>query len=408
MKNRILLGITGSIAAYKTPDLIRKLKEQGYEVRVVLTSAGKAFVTPLSLQAVSQHKIYEQLMDVEAEAAMNHIDLARWPDCILIAPASADFIAKLANGFADELLSTLCLASTSTRFIIVPAMNQFMWFNRATQDNVNRLKERGYLFLGPTEGSQACGDVGLGRMLEPIQIVETLSKVFVKPYLKDQKILITAGPTQEPIDPVRYLSNRSSGKMGFALAHAAVEAGADVTLISGPVALLPPRDLKFIPVKTAVEMLLAVQGEINSQSVFISAAAVADYQVVNPAPQKIKKSAAALVLQLKPSIDILATVSQMDLKPKPLLVGFSAETEYTLKFAEEKRRSKNIDLMVVNDVSQHNIGFDSDENEVTVLSSDIPVHLACATKHLIAQQLLQIVARYLLDIKNPTEDILPR
>ncbi|MEN9917124.1 MAG: phosphopantothenoylcysteine decarboxylase/phosphopantothenate--cysteine ligase [Pseudomonadota bacterium] len=391
MNKRILLGITGSIAAYKTPELIRKLKEQSYDVRVILTSCGKAFVTPLTLQAVSQHKIYEGLIDVEAEAAMSHIELARWPDCILIAPATAHIIAKLAHGFADDLLSTLCLASNA-RIIIVPAMNQAMWFNQATQDNINLLKERNCLFIGPGDGVQACGDVGLGRMLEPIEIVDALSKVFVKPYLHDQRILITAGPTQECIDPVRYLSNRSSGKMGFALAQAAVEAGAEVTLISGPVALTTPKKLKFIAVKTANEMLSAVEQEISQQTVFISTAAVADYQIVNPALQKIKKSNAPLTLQLKPTIDILATVSQMSFEARPLLVGFSAETEYTLQFAEEKRRSKNVDLMVVNDVSQTDIGFDSDKNEVTVLSSDVPIHLACASKHLIARQLLQIIA----------------
>lgn len=391
MSKRILLGITGSIAAYKTPELIRKLKEQLYDVRVILTSCGKAFVTPLTLQAVSQHKIYEELIDVEAEAAMSHIELARWPDCILIAPATAHVIAKLAHGFADDLLSTLCLAS-NIRIIFVPAMNQAMWFNQATQDNVNLLKERDCLFIGPGDGAQACGDVGLGRMLEPLEIVEALSKIFVKPCLHNQRILITAGPTQECIDPVRYLSNRSSGKMGFALAQAAVESGADVTLISGPVALTPPKKLKFISVKTANEMLLAVEQEISQQTVFISTAAVADYQIVSPALQKIKKTNAPLILQLKPTIDILATVSQMNLENKPLLVGFAAETEYTLQFAEEKRRSKNIDLMVVNDVSRTDIGFDSNKNEVTVLSSDVPIHLACASKYLIAQQLLQIIA----------------
>ncbi|MFZ0219025.1 MAG: bifunctional phosphopantothenoylcysteine decarboxylase/phosphopantothenate--cysteine ligase CoaBC [Candidatus Aquirickettsiella sp.] len=393
MKKRILLGITGSIAAYKTPELIRKLKEQHYDIRVVLTSCGKAFVTPLTLQAVSQNKVYEELIDAEAEAAMSHIDLARWPDCILIAPATAHVIAKLAHGFADDLLSTLCLAA-NTRLIIAPAMNQAMWSNRVTQDNISKLKDRDYLFLGPGEGSQACGEFGLGRMLEPQEIADALSKVFIKPYLQNQKILITAGPTQEPIDPVRYLSNRSSGKMGFALAQAAIEAGAEVTLISGPVGLTPPKKLKFISVKTAAEMLVAVQKEIRQQTIFISTAAVADYQVLSPVLQKIKKSSAPLTLQLKPTIDILATVSQMNLEPKPLLIGFAAETEYTLKFAEEKRRNKNIDVMVVNDVSQSDIGFDSDKNEVTVLSSDVPIHLACASKQLIADQLLQIVANH--------------
>lgn len=394
MNKRILLGITGSIAAYKTPELIRKLKEQHYDIKVVLTSCGKAFVTPLTLQAVSQNKVHEELLDVDAEAAMSHIELARWPDCILIAPATAHFIAKLAHGFADDLLSTLCLA-TNTRLIIAPAMNQMMWSNKITQDNVNKLKDSDHLFLGPTEGTQACGEFGFGRMLEPQEITDALSKIFIKPYLQNKRVLITAGPTRECIDPVRYLSNRSSGKMGFALAQAAIEAGADVTLISGPVALTPPKKLKFISVKTAAEMLMAVQKEISHHSIFISTAAVADYQIINPVLQKIKKSNGPLTLQLKPTIDILATVSQMNLKPKPLLVGFAAETEYTLKFAEEKRRSKNIDLMVVNDVSQPDIGFDSDKNEVTILSSDVPIHLPCTTKQFISQQLLQIVANHL-------------
>ncbi|WP_040615243.1 bifunctional phosphopantothenoylcysteine decarboxylase/phosphopantothenate--cysteine ligase CoaBC [Rickettsiella grylli] len=391
MKKKILLGITGSIAAYKTPELVRKFKERDYDIKVVLTSCGKAFVTPLTLQAVSQHPVYEALVDVEAEMNMNHITLARWPDYILIAPATAQIIAKLAHGFADDLLSTLCLA-TDKRLIIAPAMNQAMWSNQITQANVCTLKERGYLFLGPAEGSQACGEFGLGRMLEPLEIVDTVSKMWVRPYLKDQKVLITAGPTQEPIDPVRYLSNRSSGKMGFALAQAAVDAGADVTLISGPVTLFPPGKLKFIAVKTAEEMLTAVKKEISGQAIFISTAAVADYHIVNPVLQKIKKTNELLTLKLKPTIDILASVSQMNLQPRPLFVGFSAETEYTLKFSEEKRKNKNIDLMVVNDVSQKHIGFDSDKNEVTVLSKDKPIHLTCATKQIIAQQLLKIVA----------------
>lgn len=391
MKKRILLGITGSIAAYKTPELVRKFKEHNYDVKVVLTGCGKAFIAPLTLQAVSQHKVYEALVDVDAEMNMSHIELARWPDYILIAPATAHVIAKLAYGFADDLLSTLCLAADK-RLIIAPAMNQAMWSNRITQANVSKLKESGCLFLGPEEGNQVCGEFGFGRMLDPLKIVDRLSKLFVKPYLQGQKILITAGPTQEAIDPVRYLSNRSSGKMGFALAQAAVDAGAEVTLISGPVTLSPPEKVKFIAIKTAEEMFVAVKREMNYQTIFISTAAIADYQVVNPALQKIKKTNELLTLNLKPTIDILASVSQMNLHPRPLLVGFSAETEYTLKFSEEKRRRKHIDLMVVNDVSQKHIGFDSDKNEVTVLSKDAPIHLACASKQIIAQKLLKIVA----------------
>jgi phosphopantothenoylcysteine decarboxylase/phosphopantothenate--cysteine ligase len=393
LRRRVLLGITGSIAAYKTPDLIRRLSDQSYEIRVVLTPSGKAFVTPLSLQAVSQHKVYEELIDPAAEAAMSHIELARWPDCILIAPASANFIAKLAHGFANDLLSTLCLASTA-RIILVPAMNQVMWANAATQANVNLLQARGCLFLGPTKGSQACGDIGLGRMLEPVEILTTLANAFINPYLKGQAILITAGPTQEFIDPVRYLSNRSSGKMGFALAQAAIDAGADVTLVSGPVVITPPDRCKFIPVKTAMEMLEAVQSEILKKDVFISTAAVADYQMQQPCLQKIKKIANHLTLNLKQTTDILATISQMN-TPKPLIVGFAAETEHIFQFAEEKRLKKGADLMVVNDVSQVGIGFDSDENSVTILSKNPPVYLEQAPKKIIAQQLLEIIAQHL-------------
>lgn len=398
-KRRILLGITGSIAAYKTPDLIRKLKEQGHEVRVVLTPAGKAFVTPLSLQAVSQHKIYEQLMDTEAEAAMSHIELARWPDCILIAPATAHFLAKLAHGFADDLLSTLCLASNA-QIILAPAMNQAMWANTATQSNVNELTKRECLFLGPAEGEQACGDIGLGRMLEPEAIVQSLGNVFVPPYLKGRRILITAGPTREPIDPVRYISNRSSGKMGFALTQAAIEAGADVTLISGPVELKPSERCKFIPIKTAAEMLDAVQTEIVEKDIFISTAAVADYQAAEMYLQKIKKTSNNFTLNLKPTIDILFAMGQMN-EPKPLIVGFSAETADVFRSAQEKRLRKGADLMIVNDVSQPGIGFDSEENEVTILSQDAPIYLERASKKIIAKRLLEIIAQHLIRKKTP-------
>jgi phosphopantothenoylcysteine decarboxylase / phosphopantothenate---cysteine ligase len=398
--HRLLLGITGSIAAYKTPDLIRKLKDYGYDVRVVLTSSGKAFITPLSLQVVSQHKVYEQLLDSEAEAAMSHIELARWPDSVLIAPATAHFIAKLAHGFADDLLSTLCLA-TKAQIILVPAMNQMMWRNQATQANVRQLQERGYAFLGPAEGSQACGDIGLGRMLEPPEIIVGLTRCSIKPYLKGTHILLTAGPTQESIDPVRYLTNRSSGKMGFALAQAAIDAGASVTLISGPVALPPPLGCKLVAVKTAAEMLKAVTTEIVNKNIFISAAAVADYQV-EPSLQKIKKTTNPLTLNLKPTVDILLTVGQMN-GPKPLIVGFAAETNNIFRFAEEKRVQKKADLMIVNDVSRIDIGFDSDENEVTILSCDAPIYLERAPKKIIAQQLLEIIFHHLSKKKYPVD-----
>jgi len=393
IERRILLGITGSIAAYKTPDLVRRLRDCSCEVRVVLTPASKALVAPLALQAVSQHKVYEQLMDPAAETVMSHIELARWPDCILIAPASASFIAKLAHGFADDLLSTLCLVSTAN-IVIAPAMNQAMWENAATQANVNLLQARGCLFLGPAEGSQACGDVGLGRMLEPSEIVTNLARVFVKPYLKGLDILITAGPTREPIDPVRYLSNYSSGKMGYAIVQEAIHAGADVTLISGPVTLQPPNKCKVVLVNTATEMLAAVQSEILKKDIFISTAAVADYHLRQPCLQKIKKTANPLTLNLKPTPDILTTVSQMK-DQRPFTVGFAAETEQIFRLAEEKRLKKGIDLIVVNDVSQAGIGFNSDENSVTVLSDDPPAYLERASKKIIAQNLLKIIAQHL-------------
>ncbi|MDO8953720.1 MAG: bifunctional phosphopantothenoylcysteine decarboxylase/phosphopantothenate--cysteine ligase CoaBC [Gammaproteobacteria bacterium] len=392
---KILLGITGSIAAYKTPDLVRRLREQGYEVKAVLTEAAKAFVTPLSLQAVSGNEVREGLFDVNAEAAMSHIELARWADCIVIAPGSADFIAKLAHGFANDLLSTLCLA-TQAKIVLAPAMNQAMWSNVFTQENVKKLMQAGMLFIGPAEGSQACGDTGLGRMLEPMEIIDELNGIMQKPLLSTKRILITAGPTQEPIDPVRYLSNRSSGKMGYALAKAAIEMGAIVTLITGPVAITAPINCMFIKVKTAEEMLKAVEAEIASQDIFISAAAVADYRPIKPASQKIKKSQASFQLELEPTIDILASVAA--LSPRPFIVGFAAETNNVLAFAEEKRLRKGVDLMVVNDVSDMAIGFESDNNAVTVLSEQAPIVLAEAPKIQLARQLLGIVAKCIYNV----------
>jgi phosphopantothenoylcysteine decarboxylase / phosphopantothenate---cysteine ligase len=395
LSHRLLLGITGSIAAYKTPELIRKLKEQHYEIKVVLTAAGKQFVTPLTLQAVSQNPVYEQWMDAESEAAMNHIELARWPEIILIAPATAHFIAKCAQGFADDLLSTLCLA-TQSKLIIAPAMNRVMWENPATQENVQRLKARGCLFLGPDYGAQACGDWGVGRFLDPLLIVKKIAKLLTKPLLKDRRVLITAGPTQEALDPVRYLSNRSSGKMGFALAKAAVEAGAEVTLISGPVALSAPAGCRLIRVKTAEEMFTAAEAQFKHQDIFISAAAVADYRITQPFAQKIKKSGEPLTLTLAPTLDILGTLSQRATTSQTLIVGFAAETHNIIRFAEEKRIRKGVDLMIVNDVSQNDIGFESEHNAVTVLSANQPARLIPKTsKDELAQQLIELIAEHL-------------
>jgi phosphopantothenoylcysteine decarboxylase/phosphopantothenate--cysteine ligase len=386
-KKNILLGVTGSIAAYKIPYLIRDFKERGYEVRIVMTSAAKEFVTKLTLQAVSDNAVYDELLDPGAEATMGHIRLARWADHILIAPASANFIAKLAHGVADDLLSTLCLAADVPIFI-APAMNQQMWKNVATQENMVTLKQRGIHCLGPAEGLQACGEEGPGRMLEPQEILDQYLALTCDLFLKNKRVLITAGPTHESIDPVRFIANRSSGKMGYALASEAARAGAQVTLISGPVVLDPPGNVKLIKVKTANEMLLAVQAEIAQKDIFISAAAIADYSLVQ-ADQKIKHDKKSLSLNLEPTVDILANVCQRN--PKPFVIGFAAETENLLENAEKKRVQKGVDLMVANDVSCSDIGFESDDNAVTVLSEKGAIYLEKVPKTLIAQRILKMI-----------------
>ncbi len=389
MSTKILLGITGSIAAYKTPDLVRRLREVNFDVRVILSAAAKEFVTPLALQAVSGKIVHEHILDPESESAMSHIELARWADLILIAPCSAHFIAKLAHGFADDLLSTVCLA-TQSKIVLAPAMNQAMWSNLITQSNIKKLQDLGFTILPTGEGLHACGEQGFGRMLESIEIAQTLSDLMKSTLLAGKRFLITAGPTQEAIDPVRYLSNHSSGKMGYALAQAALQCGAAVTLISGPTHLPAPADAKLIKVTTAEEMLQAVQNEIKQHDVFISAAAVADYRPAEAAAQKIKKKSQDLLLKLEPTIDILATIAKA--KPKALLVGFAAETENSLQHGEKKRCTKALDFMIVNDVSRMDIGFNSDENEVTILSKDKPIHLAKATKREIARQIMEVIA----------------
>ena len=389
---KLILGITGSIAAYKTPDLVRRLREKNVDVRVVLSAAAKEFVTPLALQAVSGKTVHEHLLDPASESAMSHIELARWADLILIAPCSAHFIAKLAHGFADDLLSTLCLA-TQARIVIAPAMNQAMWSNSITQANLAKLRERGFILLKTGEGEQACGDIGFGRMLEPTEIAEEIAYLTKPSKLKSKRFLITAGPTQEAIDPVRYLSNKSSGKMGYALAEAALQKGAEVTLISGPVNLTPPTGAKLIAVTSAAEMLEAVQKEISGQDVFISTAAVADYRPAQIAKQKIKKGGAHLKLELEATIDILASMAQ--LKTKPFTVGFAAETENVLENAQKKLSAKNVDLIVVNDVSDSSIGFNSNENAVSVISKKPAIHLSKAPKKIIAQQLIDLIEEQL-------------
>src|SRR5690348_1652620 len=319
---RILLGVTGGIAAYKSPDLVRRLRERGAEVQVVMTASARQFVSSLTFQAVSGRAVRNDLWDPAAEAAMGHIELARWADVVLVAPASADFLAKLATGQASDLLSTLCLA-TEAPIAVAPAMNRIMWANPATQANVALLESRKIKIVGPAAGEQACGEVGEGRMLEPLEIIDRVAPLIAPTGpLKGKRVLITAGPTRERIDPVRFISNRSSGKMGFAVAQAAQRAGADVILVSGPVSLATPAGVRRVDCESAIDMLNAVTREIVNADVFISTAAVADYKPAKPADQKIKKASDRMDLEMERTTDILATVASSPERP-PLVVGFA-------------------------------------------------------------------------------------
>lgn len=362
----ILLGVTGGIAAYKSPDLVRRLREAGAEVQVVMTPAAHAFITALTLQAVSGRVVRDSLTDPAAEAAMGHIELARWADAVVVAPASADFMARLAHGLANDLLSTLCLA-TEAPISLAPAMNRLMWANAATQDNCRVLRRRGVTLLGPGEGDQACGEVGAGRMLEPLEIVRALAGAGEMPVggtLEGISVMVTAGPTREPIDPVRYVSNRSSGKMGYAVAGAAAHAGARVTLISGPVALATPSGVHRVDVATAEEMRAAVMERVPRCDVFVAAAAVADYRPARPAGHKLKKDRPAMRLDLERTRDILAEVAAL---PRgPFTVGFAAETRQLEKYARNKLETKGLDMIAANLVDDRGRGFDSDDNALHV------------------------------------------
>lgn len=393
LNKKIVLGITGSIAAYKSPDLIRRLREIGVQIRVVMTSAAKEFITPLTLQAVSGNPVHDDLLNPESEAAMGHIELARWADLVVIAPASADFMARLAHGEGNDLLSTLCLA-TQAPIALAPAMNQQMWENTATQTNQQILLDRGVQIWGPDTGSQACGEFGAGRMLEPQALLEYIQHFFNQGILEGRKVLITAGPTQEAIDPVRYLSNRSSGKMGYALAQAAAEAGASVTLISGPTHLICPHKVHRIDVTSAQEMYDAVLSQIKNCEIFIAAAAVADYCIMNPSIQKIKKTTAAQTLELSPTPDILKTVAA--LPHPPFTIGFAAETENIVENAKKKLASKNLDVVIANQVGPQQ-GFECDENAVTLIyRSGKITEIPLMNKLTLARKLLEIL------FKNPS------
>ncbi len=393
----ILLGITGGIAAYKTPDLVRKLVAKGAKVRVVVTGSAKEFVSPLALQAVSGNPVADSLLDKDAEAAMGHIELARWADILLIAPATANFIAKLTHGLADDLLSTLCLA-TPAPILIAPAMNQQMWHAPATQDNLATLASRNIGLLGPAQGQQACGDVGLGRMLEPQDIADLLAAQQVEPVLAGVTLTITAGPTREDIDPVRYITNHSSGKMGYALATAAQQLGATVTLISGPVSLIPPAKVKIIQVSSAAQMHAAVMQAMTQCHIFIGCAAVADYRAQQKVEQKIKKSENELTLTFVKNPDILRDVAH--LPDPPFTLGFAAETQNMREFALGKLHRKKLNMIAANDVSDTSIGFNSAQNALTVFWPEGEQKLEVADKAILAQQLMTLVATKYAEYTN--------
>lgn len=394
---RILLGISGGIAAYKSADLIRRLKERGAEVRVIQTDAAREFITPLTLQALSGHPVANSLLDPAAEAAMGHIELAKWADLLLIAPASADLIARLAHGLANDLLST-CVLATDAPVAVAPAMNQQMYKNIATKHNVDTLKSRNFYIWGPAAGEQACGDVGMGRMLEPLQLVDLVLEHFaprVQP-LTGVSLVITAGPTREPIDPVRYISNQSSGKMGFALADAAARLGADVTLIAGPVQLATPAGVKRIDVVTADQMYQVALEQAVNASIFIGCAAVADYKVAQVATQKLKKTSDdSTSLTLIKNPDIIAAVAALT-SQRPFTVGFAAETQDVANYARQKLAKKKLDLICANDVSLSNQGFNSEHNALSVFWADGEQQFGLQAKTELAHQLLLLInERYL-------------
>ncbi len=390
---RILLGVTGGIAAYKAADLVRRLRERGAEVQVVMTAAAQRFLTPLTFQALSGRPVRSELWDSAAEAAMGHIELARWAELVLVAPASADFLARLARGSAEDLLATLCLA-TEAPIAVAPAMNRLMWSNAATRANVKLLDERGVRMLGPGEGDQACGEVGPGRMLEPEALAE-LAERLLEPRgpLAGRHVLITAGPTRERIDPVRFVSNRSSGRMGFAVAEAARAAGAEVVLVSGPVGLPTPPGVNRIDVESAADMLSAVLDAVTQADIFVSTAAVADYRPARPPEHKIKKSAEKLAVEMERTVDIIATVAAR--AARPFVVGFAAETESVEQNARAKMIKKNLDMIAANEVG-HDKAFDCAENELIVLwRGGGRRELGRASKETLARELVALIAQVL-------------
>ncbi len=385
----IVLGVSGGIAAYKSAELLRQLQELGAQVRVIMTRGAQQFITPLTLQALSGNPVHTHLLDPDAEQGMGHIELARWADLLLIAPATADLISRLATGRADDLLTTVALA-TAAPILIAPAMNQQMWRDTATLKNIQRLTENGLTLVGPVDGEQACGDIGPGRMEQPQVIAARAAALFDNGLLQGKRVLITAGPTREALDPVRYISNHSSGKMGYALAQAAADAGALTTLVSGPVNLETPAHVNRIDVQSATEMLHHCLQLCSDSDIFIACAAVADYRPADIQTRKIKKGPEQISLKLIRNPDIVSTVADTD--PRPFTVGFAAETNDVLSYAREKMQRKGLDMIVANDVSTTDIGFNADENEVTVIWPGGEQTLPQAAKTTIARQIITLIA----------------
>ncbi|WP_325891395.1 bifunctional phosphopantothenoylcysteine decarboxylase/phosphopantothenate--cysteine ligase CoaBC [Grimontia sp. NTOU-MAR1] len=392
---RIVIGIGGGIAAYKCADLTRRLIERGAEIRIVMTHAAKEFITPLTMQAVSGHPVSDSLLDPAAEASMGHIEIAKWADLVLLAPATADLIARVSAGMGNDLLTTVCLA-TDAPVAIAPAMNQQMYHAVATQENMATLKRRGYPIWGPASGEQACGDIGPGRMLEPMQLVALIEEYFTEDELTGTSFLITAGPTREAIDPVRYLTNHSSGKMGYAIAAAAAKRGANVTLISGPVNLPTPDGVRRVNVESAQEMYDAVHAHASTHKIFIACAAVADFKPANVANQKMKKKDGEddMTISLVKNPDIVASVASMK-ENRPFTVGFAAETQDVEQYARGKLQKKNLDLICANDVSREGQGFNSDQNALHLYWPKGDKALPLASKSDIGNQLVsEITALY--------------
>jgi phosphopantothenoylcysteine decarboxylase/phosphopantothenate--cysteine ligase len=390
---KIVLGITGGIAAYKCAELVRRLKDSGCEVKVVMTESAKHFITPLTMQAVSGETVSDSLLDPSAEASMGHIEFAKWADLILVAPATCNIIAKMAAGIADDLLTTLLLA-TPAKVAVAPAMNQQMYAHAATQANLATLKARNVLIWGPGKGEQACGDIGAGRMLEPHELVALCTAKEQPQLLAGKTITITAGPTREPLDPVRFISNHSSGKMGYALAEAALQLGAKVNLISGPVTIKAPTGVNLINIESAEELLTESLTYAPQSDAFIGCAAVADYRAANIATQKMKKQGDELTLTLTKNPDVIAAIANLT-QNRPYTVGFAAETQNVESYAKGKLKNKNLDMICANDVSKSGLGFNSDHNALTLYWHNEQLELPTTSKIEIARKVIEHLAKHL-------------